>query len=105
MNNTEENSQKSSNDLVPQERVDQLTDIAFENGRKSAIAGLLQHILPDLDDPKKKIAQMTKERAEVINCLRNICIEYGDNDWPDTLHIRDIIEKHLIHYLVRHIDA
>jgi hypothetical protein len=36
------------------------------------------------------------ERAEVITKLRDLCEEHGDNDWPDNLHLSDIIEKHLL---------
>lgn len=27
--------------------------------------------------------------------LRQVCDEFGDNDWPDNLHLADVIEKHL----------
>jgi hypothetical protein len=39
------------------------------------------------------------ERKETINVLREICEYYGDNDWPDNLHLADIIEKHLFRHL------
>lgn len=31
--------------------------------------------------------------------LRDICKEYGDNDWDDDLHIVDIVDKHLHRHL------
>lgn len=40
------------------------------------------------------------ERREMIKTLRELCEEYGDNDWPDNLHLSDIIEKHLINPLL-----
>lgn len=40
------------------------------------------------------------ERREAITMLRSICHDYGDNDWPDDLHITDIIDKHLYRHLV-----
>ena len=36
------------------------------------------------------------ERQEVVAILRRLCAEPGDNDWPDNLHLSDVIEKHLI---------
>jgi len=41
-----------------------------------------------------------KERAETLMLLRELCGDFGDNDWPDNLHLVDIIEKHLIRPLV-----
>ena len=31
--------------------------------------------------------------------LRQVCAKYGDNDWPDNLHLADVIEKHLLRNL------
>jgi hypothetical protein len=35
------------------------------------------------------------ERSEAIATCRRICEAHGDNDWPDDLHLSDIIENHL----------
>ncbi len=35
------------------------------------------------------------EREATVAMLRAVCAEYGDNDWPDNLHLADVIEKHL----------
>lgn len=39
------------------------------------------------------------ERAEVVDILRELCKDYGDNDWEDNLNLRDVIEKHLAKHL------
>jgi hypothetical protein len=39
------------------------------------------------------------ERQEAIEKLRELCDEFGDNDWPDELHLADVIEKHLAGHL------
>lgn len=41
----------------------------------------------------------TQERLEVVQILRELCAEFGDNDWKDKDHLRDVIEKHLAKYL------
>ena len=41
------------------------------------------------------------ERQEIVAQLRSFCEEYGDNDWPDELHLADVLEKHLY----RHVDG
>ena len=39
------------------------------------------------------------ERAQAIAMLRQVCEHHGDNDWPDDLHLADVIEKHLWRHL------
>ena len=41
------------------------------------------------------------EREAAIRVLRCVCSEFGDNDWPDDLHLSDVIEKHLYRPLSR----
>jgi len=41
----------------------------------------------------------SSERAQTVLSLRRVCAQFGDNDWPDDLHLVDIIEKHLERYL------
>lgn len=51
----------------------------------------------------KKLFEFT-ERQETIKSLRGLCKDFGDNDWPDDLHLADVIEKHLGKYLVTILD-
>jgi len=39
------------------------------------------------------------QRERTVAMLRMVCAEHGDNDWPDDLHLADVIEKHLARYL------
>lgn len=39
------------------------------------------------------------ERQDAVNVLRQVCVDHGDNDWSDSLHLGDAIEKHLWRYL------
>lgn len=45
------------------------------------------------------------ERTAAIAILRELCAEFGDNSWPDTLHLADVIEKHLGKHLWQAKDA
>jgi hypothetical protein len=47
----------------------------------------------------RELANLIKERYDTINFLRSQCEEYGDLDWPDDLHLIDILDKHLLCYL------
>lgn len=52
-----------------------------------------------LDNEQMKTAALLTERAEAVAALRDLCERFGDNDWPDNLHLRDVIEKHLAPHL------
>jgi hypothetical protein len=39
------------------------------------------------------------ERAKAIVALREVCKNYGDNDWPDNLNLADIVNNHLLRHL------
>lgn len=40
-------------------------------------------------------ARLAIEREQAVAALRILCRDHGDNDWPDDLHLRDVIDKHL----------
>ncbi len=45
-----------------------------------------------------EIQRLQKQLDETRAMLRYVCGEVGDNDWPDTLHLADVIEKHLFRH-------
>lgn len=47
------------------------------------------------NEREKAFQAMAQERAQVVVLLRELCADFGDNDWPDNLHLYDVIEKHL----------
>lgn len=50
----------------------------------------------DADDPLKKAAGLIAERYDAIVALRNLCEHVGiSNDWPESLHLADIVEKYI----------
>ena len=53
-----------------------------------------------ISDAKKLYEFTDTERQETIRTLRGLCKDFGDNNWPDNLHLGDVIEKHLGKYLV-----
>lgn len=62
---------------------------------RTAIRGLgEQGPDPDADANRWRIV-----RAEIVAMLRQVCEEHGDNDWDDSLHPADVIEKHLWRHL------
>jgi hypothetical protein len=75
-------------------------EAAYEQGKKAAALSLLRHALGEVcgsetDDPLAVVARLEIERAETVAILREVCADYGDNNWPDDLHLADVVEKHL----------
>jgi hypothetical protein len=58
-----------------------------------------QNALAGLGIKLKTKDEFDQERIDIIDTLRSVCGEIGDNDWDDDLHISDIINKHLVCYI------
>jgi hypothetical protein len=72
-------------------------------GHRQAWRSVLGIALRELgyDDPEAEKAAWIPEREDIISQLRSVCAEFGDNDWEDTLHLGDVIEKHLAKHLYK----
>jgi hypothetical protein len=68
-------------------------------GNRAAYRSVLGECLRHLDGKDRDAHRWQAERADVVAVLRRVCAEYGDNEWPDDLHLGDVIEKHLEPYL------
>lgn len=72
----------------------------FERGQRAAFRSILSTALRELypaDD--LTVERLVLEREDVVRALREVCAGYGDNDWEPTLHLGDVIEKHLLRHL------
>lgn len=88
-------------------------DHAHAEGAKAAHRAAWEKILGiaceelNLDGPlaaalaarNKQHQEWRLERTLAVSALRNICEVHGDNDWPDDLHLYDVISKHLTRHL------
>lgn len=72
---------------------------AYVMGSNAAYSTMLALCLKYLGKEEYDKNKWVVERAEIVHMLRMICDEYGDNDWPDDLHLADVIEKHLWNHL------
>ena len=73
----------------------------YIEGEAQAFKKMISHFqneLRGLGVELKTKDQFDQERIDTIATLRQVCREHGDNDWPDDLHLSDIINKHLIRY-------
>lgn len=70
---------------------------AYEAGKRSALVAMLSDICRQLgyEDMAARQAAWVKEREAAVGVLRQLCEAFGDNDWPDDLHLYDILDKHL----------
>lgn len=82
----------------------------YLTGRRTAYVQILRDCVKELGyapggrhDPAIgeliKITEWIIEREEAIAVLRMGCQTHGDNDWPDSLCLADIIDKHLLRHL------
>jgi hypothetical protein len=74
---------------------------SFVAGNRSAWSATLQKCLMHLgyDSEEGAAHSWILEREAAIAVLRDVCADYGDNDWEDDLHLADVIEKHLSRHL------
>lgn len=74
----------------------------YLRGKRAALTGILRHLLRELGYDSKE-AEKTRwiiEREEAIAQLRDLCGEVGDNEWDESLHLADVIEKHLTRHVL-----
>ena len=71
-------------------------------GQRSALLGVVRDSLATLGvlgHEDFTAEKLMLERAAVIDILRRLCDEFGDNQWNESDHLGDVIDKHLARYL------
>jgi hypothetical protein len=78
-----------------------MSEIDYGKGERAALTSMLQHCLIGLgyEDTEAEKAKWVLEREAAVSTLRNVCGEFGDNDWDDGLYLSDVIEKHLAKHI------
>lgn len=86
---------------ITDDQLEEIKDNAWSRGNDSAYSRILLMCCRELgcDNPAVEHTKWIAERQEILSCLREVCGDFGDNDWPDNLYIPDIINKHLANYL------
>jgi hypothetical protein len=82
----------------PDDEVDDERDEKiWTRGYRTALVGVIQSAMNNLgyQDTEATRAKWVMEREQTVNALRDACRDLGDNDWPDGLHLSDVVEKHL----------
>jgi hypothetical protein len=74
-------------------------ELAYEQGYRAAVGTFLSRSLRESSAAVRDKNSWVSERMDAVAMLRQVCAEWGDNDWPDGLHLGDIIEKHLWRHL------
>ena len=65
-----------------------------------ALRGLHREVLPNTPEALRlRVAQLEAQRASTVAALRSVCGDFGDNDWEDTDHLADVVNKHLGRHL------
>jgi len=73
---------------------------SYINGSRAAYTAMLRECLRQLNYDTVKNPSWILEREAAITQLRDLCEQFGDNDWDESLNLADIIEKHLGRHLV-----
>lgn len=71
---------------------------AYRQGNRAAWSKILSDSLAQLGYDNPVVTQKHRwvlEREAIIAQLRDLCGEFGDNNWNEKLHLADVIEKHL----------
>lgn len=70
-------------------------------GYRDAIAFVLLDCMKYLgyEDVDAKRCAWVMERETTITALREICEDFGDNEWEENLSLADVVEKHLARHL------
>ncbi len=75
-----------------------LKEQSYIQGSNAAWRRILAEAVRELG-PEGDADRWRIERADIVAALRQVCDEHGDNDWPDNLHLGDVITKHLQRHL------
>lgn len=78
-----------------------LDEVAYEHGNRAAWTRILTEARKQLgyEHSEARASRWIVERERAIAALREVCADFGDNEWPDNLDLGDIINKHLHDHL------
>lgn len=80
--------------------MDENNEQFYLQGQRQVLTQLLSETLSKLGYGNEfDLQRMIIEREQAIATLRELCAEHGDNDWDESLHLSDVIDKHLGRYL------
>lgn len=74
-------------------------DQKWTAGNRAAWSRILTLAARELSGEERSLGAALSELEDARRALRELCDELGCNDWPDDLHIGDVIEKHLARHL------
>jgi len=79
--------------------IEEIKDVAFGDGTRAVWMGILGQAMRELGMTGQSVQSLSYERAGIVSALRDICDSFGDNDWTESDHLKDVIENHLRKHL------
>lgn len=77
-----------------------LEESAYERGQQAAYRRIISECSRELPEDERNLAHMAEERAQARRLLKELARELGiPDDWPDNLHLADVIEKRIMRQL------
>lgn len=75
-------------------------EAAYVNGERVAYEHIISVCRSQLGyNQDDTLDRLIIERERVMAKLRDLCAEFGDNDWDDDLDLSDVLDKHLGRHL------
>ena len=92
---------------ITKEKLTALNESYYLRGQRSILVKQLRDILRSLDANGgnfdsyyiTETVRLKSEREDVISVIRMVCEDYGDNQWDESMHLGDVIDKHLYKHL------
>jgi len=73
----------------------------FEAGKRVVLTQLVLSALKELGYEKvESLESLIIQREETVHVLRQICTQYGDNDWNSELPLGHVLKEHLWNHLI-----
>ena len=67
----------------------------YIDGRRAALSSLFHHFARELDGPEGDHASALAQLSATRAALRSLSRELNCNNWPDNLHLADVVEKYI----------
>ncbi len=83
---------------MTEDQLQEMQEAYYELGQKQLLIFQMREIIRQLGYPAEStVGVFIIEREEAIAALRSLCNERdgADNEWPNDLHLADIIQKYL----------
>lgn len=70
-------------------------DAAYLQGEEAVARSMLRALMVYLKSPQLDLARANIELSATRSALRELSKQLGCDDWPDSLHLADVVRKYI----------